>query len=110
MKTFSEACEATFVRIRPSDVPVDEEQISASIAETVAPFESLVEEIQNSQEAVRFSYVLLRMGLDEDVPPVDLLRIAFSHGVMVGIEMEKEPLLVGRSDPHEATDPTEAKP
>jgi hypothetical protein len=99
MKTFSEACESTFLRIGR-----ESEKAAAMIAldASIAPFAELLEEIQNSFEAEGLAVTLLRIGVDEKVVPMDLLRIAFSHGVMVGIEMEKEPLVVLASSSSQA--------
>lgn len=84
MKTFSEACESTFM----CTVPVDKEdplKISAELDEQLDPFRATIEEIQNSDEAEILASALLQARRN----PCDLLKIAFSHGVMVGMQMEK---------------------
>lgn len=88
MKTFSEACESTFM----CTVPVDKEdplKISAELDEQLDPFRATIEEIQNSDEAEMLASALLQLGKDARRNPCDLLKIAFSHGVMVGMQMEK---------------------
>lgn len=109
MKTFSEACEATFMRTLPEGDNTPSGVAVEAIAVTMTPFHSMIEEIQESPEARGFADALFVASRTQGIPPHDLLCIAFSHGVMVGIEMEKAPLLVGREPPPEATQPTEAK-
>jgi hypothetical protein len=88
MKTFSEACESTFMRTVPVGSANHKDTLEA-IDTRIGPFISMVDEIQNSPETEAFAHVLMQMGLGEDIGVVDLLKIAFSHGVMVGVEMEK---------------------
>lgn len=88
MKTFSEACESTFMRT----VPIGSTEPTAVMAEIdgrLAPFISMVEEIQNAPETHALACSLLELMKGEDIHFGDLLKIAFSHGVMVGVEMEK---------------------
>jgi hypothetical protein len=69
-------------------VPVDKEdplKISAELDEQLDPFRATIEEIQNSDEAEILASALLQARRN----PCDLLKIAFSHGVMVGMQMEK---------------------
>lgn len=109
MKTFSEACQATFLRSSSNPLPASAQQ---DIDKTLDPYIDLVAEVQLSVEADELAEALLHHMVSEGRAGGvrDFLKIAFSHGVMVGIEMEKAPLLVGRSDPPEATQPKEANP
>ena len=110
MKTFSEACQATMMHrggqpVAESELP----RVFEEIQRQIDPYIVIHEEIQNSPEAMAFAMGLIEALEDDDVKPVDYIRIAFSHGVMVGIEMEKQPFLVGREMPPEADPPKEAK-
>jgi hypothetical protein len=109
VKTFSEAVESTMMRRhRPGS---DRTKELAAIKESLEPYHGLHAEIQTSREAVAFATGLVS-GLSDEVGEeelIELVIVAFSHGVMVGIEMEKQPLLVGRDLPPEADQPTEAK-
>lgn len=109
MKTFSEACEATLIRTVPMDVPVDEAKVVSEIKGRIEPFLATLKEVQHSPEAFSLAVALLHLANEQDIDPVVLICIAFAQGVMVGIEMEKAPLLVGRDTPHEVRKPTEAK-
>lgn len=111
MKTFSEAVEATMMRRKVAGSPGDD-QVVDEIRASMEPYESLHAEIQNSPEAAAFATGLLDTSPDE-LDGDDLfilLLVAFSHGVMVGIEMEKAPLLVGREPSDVPPDSTEANP
>jgi len=109
LKTFSEACEATFMRAVPISEPQDPKKIEAELEGQLDPFQEMLDDIQTSVEADALAYVLIGQGRQAGWTPIEIIKIAFSHGVIVGVEMEKEPLLVGRSTPGEATPPTEAK-
>jgi hypothetical protein len=89
MKTFSEACESTFMRTVPEAGLTDHKSTMEAIDTRIGPFISMVDEIQNAPETEAFAQVLMQMQSGEEIEIVDLLKIAFSHGVMVGVEMEK---------------------
>jgi hypothetical protein len=55
----------------------------------IGPFISMVDEIQNAPETHAFACVLFEMANKEDLNMAELIKIAFSHGAMVGVEMEK---------------------
>jgi hypothetical protein len=88
MKTFSEAVEFTMMRKGP---PPGETEDARAIFDQIAlgqeSYAAIHEEIQQSEEATAFAVGLMESA--EDMETEDLIRIAFSHGVMVGIEMEK---------------------
>jgi hypothetical protein len=88
MKTFSEACESTFMRTVPVGL-ADHKSTMEAIDTRIGPFISMVDEIQNAPETEAFAHVLLEMADREDLNVGEVIKIAFSHGVMVGVEMEK---------------------
>jgi len=88
MKTFSEACESTFMRTVPVG-SADHKSTMEAIDTRIGPFISMVDEIQNAPETHAFAAVLLEMASGEDLNMAEVIKIAFSHGVMVGVEMEK---------------------
>jgi hypothetical protein len=88
MKTFSEACESTFMRTVPVG-SADHKSTMEAIDTRIGPFISMVDEIQNAPETHAFACVLLEMASGEDLNMAEVIKIAFSHGVMVGVEMEK---------------------
>jgi hypothetical protein len=88
MKTFSEACESTFMRTVKVGSANHKDTLEA-IDTRIGPFISMVDEIQNAPETHAFAAVLKEMAVNEDLTIMELLKIAFSHGVMVGVEMEK---------------------
>jgi len=110
MKTFSEAVEATMMRRKVAG-SAENAQVMEEIRASMEPYHCLHAEIQGSQEAAAFAAGLIETSPDEldgdDL--LILLVVAFSHGVMVGIEMEKAPLLVGRDPSDSPPDSTEAK-
>jgi hypothetical protein len=109
VKTFLEAIESTMMRRYAPGM--DRTQVMDEIKESLEPYNGLHVEIQLSNEAAAFAAGLAHQLADEvdEDEVMKLLIVAFSHGVMVGIEMEKQPLLVGRDLPPEADEPTEAK-
>ena len=88
MKTFSEACESTFMRTVPVG-SADHQETLKAIETHIGPFESMMDEIQDAPETHSFAALLKKIAVNEDLTVMELIKIAFSHGVMVGIEMEK---------------------
>jgi len=93
VKTFSEACQSTFMTIREAEPTREEESaVFENLNAQVERFEGMMRDIQHSQEATAFCCALIQAGGEEKMSPLLMLKIAFSHGVMVGIEMEKAEL------------------
>jgi hypothetical protein len=49
----------------------------------------MVDEIQNAPETEAFAGVMTELANSENLTMAEVINIAFSHGVMVGVEMEK---------------------
>lgn len=93
MKTFEEACEKTFVAVirGPKSTPVSEAEKTAAMAPIESESEryaSLHNEVQCSFYGRTLAGSLLEQ-VENGMPPEVALVVAFSHGVMVGVEMEK---------------------
>lgn len=94
MKTFEEACENTFMAVVRSPRPqtVTEEQKAAAIAPIEAAsdrYETVHHEVQSSFHAHALASSLMEQVESGSIPPEVAIIVAFSHGVMVGVEMEK---------------------
>ena len=89
MKTFDEAVNATLMCRASIDAPEDalKEQLS-EITAVQAKYHQTLEEIQSSPESINFA-IFLMSHLPDEIPMVMRLVIALSHGVMIGMEMEK---------------------
>lgn len=86
MKSFDEACAATFLRrMKPGEDP----QSAADDIDSDR-WISLHHEVQNSQQVHIFSSYLCTCCVQQGIPLQAVIALAFSHGVMVGIEMEKQ--------------------
>ncbi len=118
LKTFEEALGDTM--FRECKTPVGEgeavlpghplyEQMEAELANTQGRYSNLLDEIQNHPETAEMIRGMAKIFDLLETTVHEMMIVAFSHGVMVGIEMEKEPLLVGRSTPPEVGNPTESK-
>ena len=94
MKTFSEAVESTMMRRhRPGS---NRDKAMNDIQRGLEPYHGLHAEVQTSAEAAAFASGLIHTISKDELDERDLAElviVAFSHGVMVGIEMEKQPLL-----------------
>jgi hypothetical protein len=108
VKTFEEALRSTMMQVHPA-VEAEAKRITAEIEAGQASFRSLLGDIQGNLETRMLASGLLTIAQHNEWSAAELVIVAFSHGVMVGIEMEKQPLLVGRDLPPEAEKPTEAK-
>ena len=82
--TFEEACAKVLVRkLQPGeDMPPDMEDAHQK-------FIPLHKQIQNSDEVLMLASFLMHVHQTQDIPMLGLLCCAFSHGVSVGILMEK---------------------
>ena len=85
MKTYEEAVALVMAR-KVKDI----NEMPTDIIEASERYQSLHEEIQSSFQAKMLAATLLALGEDQKVEPIRLLCIAFSHGVAVGVEMEKQ--------------------
>ena len=89
MKTFDEAVRLIVTLERGDSVKVPTH-------EDPAKYDSMHEEIQNHPDVSIFCTGLLEYSIERlvkdsvIVTPLGLLAIAFSHGVVVGMEMEKQ--------------------
>jgi hypothetical protein len=84
MKTFSEAVADVLIKKNPTKA--DEFQLQ----EAKERYDALHEEIQNSDDTEMA--VIGFMAYISEIPIPTLLAIAFSHGVMVGVEMAEPDL------------------
>ncbi len=89
MKTFDEACERILVR-RITAGQMDE--VPPDMADASDKFKSLHEEVQVHSHTLTFVSILLRIAEENDVSMEAILSVAFSHGIAVGIEMERQEL------------------
>ena len=85
MKSFEEACEAVLIR----KVEKVGDGVPEDMNEAHAKFEEMHKQIQNSTEANMLAAFLVSFGVQNDIPLIALLCVAFSHGVSVGVLMEK---------------------
>jgi hypothetical protein len=90
MKTFAEAVDHILLkRVREGD------KIVASVADlekyrdAVDRYQSLHEEIQRHELTATFVHKLIQIADEQDLSDSLLLAVAFSHGVMVGCEMNR---------------------
>lgn len=86
MKTFSEACLATFMRKHEPGCETIAEAVEKIDSER---WEQLHEEIQNSTEVGLLTRTLWQMQNEMELPMEAVVAMAFSHGVVVGIAMEQ---------------------
>lgn len=100
-KTFEEACTVMMHLADKKTSSAETQRISDELEQRMASHSALQEEIQHSKQAHALAFFLYKNSRDMGLSSVQALVIAFSHGVMVGIEMEKQPLLVERSQ-HDA--------
>ena len=87
MKTFTEACAATFVR--PSTEGPESEGIQ-SVIDTQERHASLFSEIEQSREIKNLVFAFRQLNQHAGIPVEHLLIKAFSMGCMVGMEMERQ--------------------
>ncbi len=88
MRTFAEACEATIMqRFKLGQIP---KQAPDELQEAADRFASMHQEIQGSEEAAVLAMFLMDMGATMGYPMQALLAVAFSHGVVVGMMMERQ--------------------
>ena len=104
MKTFKEALEATMFRETVWPVDAGEpivpghplyDKLEAELADKQNGYSEILEEIQNHPETMKMIDAMKQL-FEAEASVAELMICAFSHGVMVGMEMEKQPLLVGR--------------
>lgn len=89
MKTFEEACAAVMCR-QVQNLPEDKaDEAAKEMSENMARYHSTMDEVKRSPQAIMFAAALLELGDANGFRPENLFLIAFSHGVMVGMEMEK---------------------
>jgi hypothetical protein len=89
MKTFQEAISSTMMAKIPMDSEDSErDEAIRKLEESQERFNQTMEEIQTSEECHIFAMFLVE-HLPDHIPLLDKFKIAISHGVMVGIEMEK---------------------
>ena len=86
MLIFSEACSRVMMRRVESEDP----GLVADMEEAAEKFREMHTEIQNSFEAEVLARFLLEAGQENGWPLIAVICIALSHGVMLGIEMEKQ--------------------
>jgi hypothetical protein len=86
MKTYTEALEATLMR---KGEAADKASVLIALGATQELFAATVEEVQEAQETQMLAVALIQIGKEQGMSLADLVVLAFSHGVMVGIEMEK---------------------
>jgi hypothetical protein len=86
MKTYTEALEATLMR---TGNPGDKSAVMTALAGTQELYSATVEEVQEAEETQALAICLIRIGKEQGMSLAELVVLAFSHGVMVGIEMEK---------------------
>lgn len=85
MKTFSEACHAILIRKQKTpDEPVPQDML-----EQVERWQQIRREIEESEEADLAVMGLMQLAAHLDLPVEKALKIAFSHGVTVGMVMER---------------------
>lgn len=85
MLTFDEACHKILIRCLS-----DENEKTDDMDDASEKFISLHKEIQTNENTVMFVSFLMAMGEENDIPQSLLLAVALSHGVALGIEMERQ--------------------
>ncbi len=85
---YNSPCLSTFMRrvAAPNEAVAEETFDSIDIGR----WESLHKEVQDSEELRMFIQTLYMIHTEHGVPIENLLATAFSHGVIVGIQMEKQ--------------------
>jgi hypothetical protein len=84
MMSFEEAVAAVMLR------QVREDEECPDMDERAARYRDMHSQIQNSFEAYMISIQLMEVGIETKWPLQKLICVAFSHGVMIGVEMEKQ--------------------
>lgn len=84
MKTFEEALAATFMRQVKNNEPPPKD-----LRDQAERYSDLHKQIQEAPEMVIIISGFLGMAEETGVSIEGIIACAFSHGVMVGIEMEK---------------------
>jgi hypothetical protein len=95
MKTFLEALNATMFRAVP-DVPdglilpgdSEYERVDREVSGIQDKYSDTLQEIQTDPETLRMINAMVDI-FEDDASLEEMMAVAFSHGVMVGIEMEK---------------------
>lgn len=85
MKTFDEACHKILIRCVD-----DEDESTEDMDDASEKFLDLHKEIQVNENTVMFVAFLMTVGEQHNMPMSLLLAVALSHGVAVGIEMERQ--------------------
>jgi hypothetical protein len=91
MKNFEEAVDHILLkRVREGDKIVADETDLQTYRDAVDRYQSLHEEIQRHELTATFVHKLIQIAYEQDLSDSLLLAVAFSHGVMVGQEMNKD--------------------
>lgn len=85
MKTFDEALELI---VRPRGSAPDG-QIMEEMVEKLRRYEGIQKEVKLNPGVVEFCEVVLNACAENDLGVFQALMLCFSHGVIVGCEMEK---------------------
>lgn len=90
MKTFEEACLATFVRELPPGATEDDEDAAFGNILTESPrWASMAPDILNSPLAQQYVLAVIDLLVEGKTDLVSALGSAFIQGVAVGMEMER---------------------
>ena len=86
MKTYEEALATLLIQKPIGDGP----PISVTNLDDSHPYAGIWKEVQGCKKSFVFVEGILQLGKDLGLCPHEMLVIALSHGVGIGIEMEKQ--------------------
>lgn len=89
MKNFDEALSIIMQRVKGDVDSPESEAARKSLEELGAPFRATILEIQTDERVHNLAHIILDLGEERSMSGCQLLEIAFSHGVAVGLEMNK---------------------
>lgn len=101
MKTFEEACFATFARELPLEsTAADAKRVFDEIQADSARWTEIADEIQRNSLARQFQVTTYKAILAGQMTPLEGLQAAFFRGVIIGIVMERaEPSRLAENTP-----------
>ncbi len=90
MKTYDEACEIFLVQGSITDSDEMKEAAIKKLEETVEVYKSMLDEIQTNPKSAILAHMFYNYGTENDLCAHQILILGISHGVAIGMEMNKQ--------------------